>query len=133
MLVRRLLVRLPDRPGSLGKVTTLLGRLGVDIREVRILGRDGAHATDEFLVAIQGPVLESCLVDLIEELEGMHVLAFEALPVPAKPALKKVQAPDSVVENVVALAEGEPDQVPPLVDVVVEDLGGNGHDPAPLG
>ena len=122
MLLRRLLVRLPDRPGSLGKVTTLLGRLGVDIREVRILGRDGAHATDEFVVSIQGPVLESCLVDLIEELEGMHVLAFEEL----KP-------PNSLVEDVVALAEREPDQVPPLVDVVVEDLGGNGHDPAPLG
>jgi hypothetical protein len=122
MLMRRLLVRLPDRPGSLGKVTTLLGRLGIDIREVRILGRDGAHAADEFLVAVQGPVLDSCLVDLIEELEGMHVLAFEPL-----------KAPDGLVEDVVALAEREPDQVPPLVDVVVEDLRGNGHDPAPLG
>ena len=118
MLVRRLLVRLPDRPGSLGKVTTLLGRLGVDIREVRILGRDGAYATDEFIVAVQGPVLEGCLVDLLEELESVHVLTFE-------PA-------DGLVENVVALAEGEPDQAPPLVDVVVEDLGGHGDDPAPL-
>lgn len=130
MLVRRLLVRLPDRPGSLGKVTTLLGRLGVDIREVKILGRDGAHATDEFVVAIQGPVLDSCLVDLIEELEGMHVLAFGA---PTVPALEEAKPPDSLVEDVVPLAEGEPDQVPPLVDVVVEDLSGNGHDPAPLG
>lgn len=122
MLVRRLLVRLPDRPGSLGKVTTLLGRLGVDIREVRILGRDGAYATDEFIVAVQGPVLESCLVDLLEELENVHVLVFEE-PQPA----------NRLVENVVALAEGEPDQVPALSDVVVEDLGGNSHDPAPFG
>jgi ACT domain-containing protein len=120
MLVRRLLVRLPDRPGSLGKVTTLLGRLGVDIREVRILGRDGAHATDEFLLEVRGPVLESCLVELIEELEGVHVLAFK------EPA-------DRLVENVVALAESEPDQVPPLLDGVVEDLGGNSNDPAPFG
>ena len=120
MLVRRLLVRLPDRPGSLGKVTTLLGRLGIDIREVRILGRDGAYATDEFVVEVPGPVLENCLVDLLEELESVRVLQFE------EPA-------DGLVEHVVALAEREPDQVPALVDVVVEDLGGHRDDPAPLG
>ena len=121
MLLRRLLVRLPDRPGSLGKVTTLLGRLGIDIREVRILGRDGAYATDEFVVAVPGPVLENCLVDLLEELESVHVLAFEA-PQPA----------NGLVEDVVALAEREPDQVPALVDVVVEDLGGHRDDAAPF-
>jgi hypothetical protein len=120
--MRRLLVRLPDRPGSLGKVTTLLGRLGIDIREVRILGRDGAYATDEFIVSIQGPVLETCLVDLLEELESVHVLIFEE----AKPA-------NRLVEHVVPLAEGEPDQAPALGDVVVEDLGGNSHDTAPFG
>ncbi len=120
MLVRRLLVRLPDLPGSLGKVTTLLGRLGIDIHEVRILGRDGAYATDEFIVKIKGPVLEACLVDLLEELESVHVLQFE-------------ETADRLVENVVALAEREPDQVPPVLDVVVEDLGGNGHDTAPFG
>jgi len=120
MLVRRLLVRLPDLPGSLGKVTTLLGRLGVDIREVRILGRDGRYATDEFIVAIQGPVLDACLVDLLEELESVHVLVFQ-------------EAPDGLVQNLVALAERKTDQAPPLLDVVVEDLGGNGHDTAPFG
>lgn len=120
MLIRRLLVRLPDLPGSLGKVTTLLGRLGIDIREVRILGRDGSYATDEFIVRIQGPVLESCLVDLLEELDSVHVLQFE-------------EAADRLVENVVALAERKPDQLPPLLDVVVEDLGGHGHDTAPFG
>jgi hypothetical protein len=121
MLVRRLLVRLPDRPGSLGKVTTLLGRLGIDIREVRILGRDGAHATDEFVVAVQGPVLENCLVDLVEELEDVRVLVFE-----------EPKPPNGLVQDVVALAEGEPDQVPSLLDVVVEDLGGHRDDPAPF-
>ena len=127
MLVRRLLVRLPDRPGSLGKVTMLLGRLGIDIREVRILARDGAYATDEFLVAVKGPVLESCLVDLLEELESVHVLVFE------KPSFEEPKPANRLVENVVALAEGEPDQAPALADVVVEDLGGNSHDPTPSG
>jgi ACT domain len=122
MLERRLLVRLPDRPGSLGRVTTLLGRLGIDIREVRILARDGAHATDELVVAVPGPVLEACLVDLLEEVDDVRVLAFE----PAQPD-------DGLVEHVVALAEREPDQPLPLLDVVVEDLGGHRHDAAPFG
>jgi hypothetical protein len=122
MLVRRLLVRLPDRPGSLGRVTTLLGRLGIDIREVRILARTGTHATDGFVVAVPGPVLESCLVDLLEELDDVRVLAFD----PAQPR-------DGLVEHLVPLAEREADQPLPLRDVVVEDLGGNRHDPAPFG
>jgi hypothetical protein len=125
MLVRRLLVRLPDRPGSLGRVTTLLGRLGIDIREVHILGRDGAHATDEFVVAVPGPVLENCLIDLVEEVEGVHVLAFGP-PQAAQPK-------NSLVEYLVPFAEGEPDQPSPLIDVVVEDLGGHRHDAAPSG
>jgi hypothetical protein len=122
MLVRRILVRLPDRPGSLGRVTTLLGRLGIDIREVRILARDGTNATDEFVVAVAGPVLEACLVDLLEEIDDVRVLMFE----PAQPN-------DGLVEHLVALAEREPDQPLPLGDVVVEDLGGHRHDTAPFG
>jgi hypothetical protein len=74
MLLRRVLVRLPDRPGSLGRITTLLGRLGIDIHQVRVLERDGLVATDEFVMAIPGPVIESCLVELLEEVDGVRVL-----------------------------------------------------------
>jgi hypothetical protein len=122
MLVRRLLIRLPDQPGSLGKVTTLLGRLGIDIREVRVLARNVAFATDEFVVAVPGPVLDACLVDLLEEIDGVRVLSAQA----AQPA-------DGLVQHLVPLAEREPDQPLPLGDVVVEDLGGHRHDPAPSG
>jgi hypothetical protein len=74
MLLRRVLLRLPDRPGSLGQVTTLMGRLGIDIHQVRVLVRNGAVATDEFVVGLPGPVLENCLVELLEELNGVRVL-----------------------------------------------------------
>jgi hypothetical protein len=86
MLLQRLLLRLPDRPGSLGRVTMLMGRLGIDIRQVRVLARDGAHATDEFVVAVPGPVVGGCLVELLEEVEGVRVLdsrpVAEAAPEP---------------------------------------------------
>jgi hypothetical protein len=77
MLLRRLLVQLPDRPGSLGQVTTLLGRLGVDIRQMRVLDRDGVCATDEFSVAFPGGVIDRTLPALLEEVEGVRVLAME--------------------------------------------------------
>src|SRR5690242_2096648 len=75
MLLRQLLVRLPDRPGSLGQVTTLLGRLGVDIRQMRVLDRDGVCALDEFAVAVPGPVIDRTLPALIEEIDGVQVLS----------------------------------------------------------
>ena len=75
MLLRQLLVQLPDRPGSLGQVTTLLGRLGVDIRQMRVLERDGVCATDEFAVAVPGAVIERTLPALIEDVEGVRVIS----------------------------------------------------------
>ncbi|WP_238015077.1 ACT domain-containing protein [Dactylosporangium sp. AC04546] len=71
----RLIVELPDRPGSLGQVTTLLGRLGVDIHELRVLSRDGAVATDEFTVSVPGPVIERSLPTLLEEIPGVRAAA----------------------------------------------------------
>jgi hypothetical protein len=93
MQLLRVLVRLPDRPGSLGRVTTLLGRLGIDIEQVRILSRDGTAATDEFILSISGPVVQSCLVDLLEEIDGVRVLGtwpMPPLPAPAPPAAELI-------------------------------------------
>ncbi|MER7006335.1 ACT domain-containing protein [Dactylosporangium sp. NPDC000555] len=70
-----MIVELPDRPGSLGQVTTLLGRLGVDIRQMRVLSRDGAVATDEFLISVPGSVIDRTLPELLEEIQGVRVLA----------------------------------------------------------
>jgi hypothetical protein len=82
MLLRRVLLRLPDRPGSLGVVATLLGRLGIDIHQVRVLACDGGMATDEFLIAVPGAVIQNCLPDLLEELDGVKVLGTWSAAVP---------------------------------------------------
>jgi hypothetical protein len=85
MLLRHLLVQLPDRPGSLGQVTTLLGRLGVDIRQMRVLERDGVCATDEFDVALPGAVIDRMLPVLLNEIEGVRVLSMrQAEPIAAR-------------------------------------------------
>ncbi|MET7421722.1 ACT domain-containing protein [Dactylosporangium sp. NPDC005555] len=74
MSLRHVIVQLPDRPGSLGQVTTLLGRLGVDIQHMRVLSRDGAVATDEFTVSVPGPVIDRSLPGLLEEIQGVQVV-----------------------------------------------------------
>ena len=75
MPLRCVTVELPDRPGSLGQVTTLLGRLGVDIRQMRVLSRDGTVATDEFVISVPGAVIDRSLPELLEEIQGVRVLA----------------------------------------------------------
>lgn len=74
MSLRHVIVQLPDRPGSLGQVTTLLGRLGVDIQQMRVLSRDGTFATDEFTVSVPGIVIDRSLPGLLEEIQGVKVL-----------------------------------------------------------
>jgi hypothetical protein len=75
MSLRCVIVELPDRPGSLGQVTTLLGRLGVDIRQMRVLSRDGTVATDEFMLSVPGLVIDRSLPELLEEIQGVRVIA----------------------------------------------------------
>ncbi len=79
----RIQLQLPDRPGSLGTVTTLLGRLGVDIQQIVVLDRTGGHAVDEMIVAIPGEVVRRCLAQLLEEIPGVYVRQL----LPIEPAL----------------------------------------------
>ena len=74
MLLCRIIVQLPDRPGYLGRVTTMLGRLGADIHQMIVVGRESDRATDEFIAALPGLVVYRQLADLLEEIEGVSVL-----------------------------------------------------------
>jgi hypothetical protein len=47
----RIRVRLPDRPGSLGKVARILGASGADVVQMAVLERDAGRALDDFTVA----------------------------------------------------------------------------------
>lgn len=47
----RLRIALPDRPGSLAKVSRVLGALGADIRGLSVLEHGGNRVVDEFTVS----------------------------------------------------------------------------------
>ena len=84
MSLRHVIVQLPDRPGSLGQVTTLLGRLGVDIQQMRVLSRDGTVAIDEFTVSVPGVVIDRSLPGLLEEIQGVRVVEMWSVDSPAE-------------------------------------------------
>jgi hypothetical protein len=50
-MLLRIRVRLPDRPGSLGKVARILGAAGADVAQMAVLERVGGRALDDFTVA----------------------------------------------------------------------------------
>ncbi|MGH3734952.1 MAG: ACT domain-containing protein, partial [Micromonosporaceae bacterium] len=66
-------VRLADRPGSLGRVTWLLGALGVDIRQVVVLGRESGRAVDDFTVELPGAVSRERLIATLQDVPGVLV------------------------------------------------------------
>ncbi|MFD0851823.1 ACT domain-containing protein, partial [Actinomadura adrarensis] len=42
-MLLRIRVRLPDRPGSLGKVARILGAAGADVAQMAVLERDNGR------------------------------------------------------------------------------------------
>ncbi|MGH3244214.1 MAG: ACT domain-containing protein [Spirillospora sp.] len=49
-MLLRIRVRLPDRPGSLGRVARTLGAAGADVVQMAVLERDNGRAMDDFTV-----------------------------------------------------------------------------------
>lgn len=52
-MLARIRVSVPDRPGSLGTVTTALGRTGADIAQVEVLEAEAGRALDDVLVHVR--------------------------------------------------------------------------------
>lgn len=66
-------VRLPDRPGSLGRITWTLGVLGVDICQVVVLGRESGRAVDDFTIELPASVSRERLIATLQEIPGVVV------------------------------------------------------------
>jgi ACT domain-containing protein len=66
-------IALPDRPGALGLVASRIGAVGGDIVAINILERDSGNAVDEFVVEIEGSLIE-LLQHEIHEVDGVSVL-----------------------------------------------------------
>ncbi|NUP33160.1 MAG: amino acid-binding protein [Streptomycetaceae bacterium] len=69
----RLRVSLPDRPGSLARVTQSLGTAGADVLQMTVLERLTGRAVDEFTVSWPGERPVARLVEGLESLQGVRV------------------------------------------------------------
>lgn len=67
-------VALPDRPGSLGSVASVMGRVGADINAVEIVERYEGFAVDDFMVELPSGIAADALVTACESEPDVKVL-----------------------------------------------------------
>jgi ACT domain-containing protein len=73
-MLLRIRVRLPDRPGSLGKVARILGAAGADVVQMAVLERDGGRALDDFTVAWPSGAGIERLCDGLAYVPGVEII-----------------------------------------------------------
>lgn len=67
-------VRLPDRPGSLGRVATALGTAQADISAVEVVDRGDGWAVDDFILSVPPDTQPDWLITACSGIEGVEVL-----------------------------------------------------------
>ena len=91
-------MRLPDRPGSLGAVATVMGATGVDIEAVEIVEKGDGIAINDFVLKLPCDVLPDSLVSSCSEIEGVRVMWMSRVP-DRWQLDSDIEALDSMVNN----------------------------------
>ncbi|MFV2215774.1 ACT domain-containing protein [Actinomadura sp. LOL_016] len=73
-MLLRIRVRLPDRPGTLGKVARTLGAAGADVAQMAVLERDNGRALDDFTVEWPAGAGIGRLVDGLGAVPGVEIV-----------------------------------------------------------
>jgi len=71
-------VSLPDRPGSLGMLSSAIGSAGADISGLEVLKTVDGVGYDQIIVAVPGTDA-SDLVEILNSIGGVEVLSIEAI------------------------------------------------------
>lgn len=100
-MLLRIRVRLPDRPGSLGKVARTLGAAGADVVQLSVLEQDGGRALDDFTVSWPNGVSADRVIAGLDAVPGVQV---EGLWPTIEP---QGLHPDVALIGQLALARGE--------------------------
>lgn len=72
-MLTRLRIRIPDRPGTLGRAAATLGSAGVDIHQVRALERESGRAVLDLVVALPTTMLPGVVPRLLGPIPGVRV------------------------------------------------------------
>ena len=82
-MLARLRISVPDRPGSLGRVTSAIGSAGGDIAKVDVLESEAGRALDDVFVQVRDPAHLDRLRRTVESLPGVTINGAQC---PAPPA-----------------------------------------------
>jgi len=74
-------ISLPDRPGSLGRLTSTIGTAGADIAAVDVLESESGRALDDVTVSIRDAAHLDAVAEAVAGLAGMELAGVRA-PVP---------------------------------------------------
>ena len=67
-------VRLPDVPGSLGRVASAIGEAGGDIEAIEIVEKNDGYAVDDVLLETAPGTMPDSIVSACAQLDGVSVL-----------------------------------------------------------
>jgi hypothetical protein len=105
-------ISVPDRPGSLGRVTSAIGSAGGDIAKVDVLESEAGRALDDVFVQVRDAAHLARLSRTVESLAGVVILGVQhpAPPVTGHTELELVQQilsqPDRSLQTLVDGAPG---------------------------
>lgn len=103
----RLRIELPDRPGALAAVTSVLAGLGADVSSVDVHELDGATAVDEIVVHVPSDWESSRLAAALVQEGTASLLSSQRVAAPTDPVLAALRW----TAEVVAAEPGERDEV----------------------
>ena len=102
-------VCLPDRPGALGELATVLGRAGLDIVALDVIDREDGVAIDD--IAVDGAVGADRLRSVCEQVGGVVVEAVapaRLVPDGATPTALAAAISETPADSLTRLVEGLP-------------------------
>lgn len=89
-MLARIRLRLPDRPGSLGRVAGAIGAVNGDIAAVDVLGSEAGQVLDDVVVAVRDVAHLERVVTELSAVPGVGVLGLHQ-PEPAVPGHAELQ------------------------------------------
>jgi hypothetical protein len=72
-MLARVRLSVPDRPGSLGVVTSAIGSVAADIVEIDVLESESGRALDDVFVSVRDPDHLTAVSNRLEAVPGVHV------------------------------------------------------------
>ena len=87
-MLARIRIGVPDRPGSLGAITSAIGAVGADIVKIEILESGSGRALDDVHVVVRDPAHLGAVRDRLEAVAGVTVTGMQH---PAPPVTGHVE------------------------------------------